>query len=86
MGFQCTKGAQKGCRKGVLAQKGGCTKGAQRVLEGCRKGARTPLPARGGSVEKPGKRTVLDKSENQPPKGRNNVVIGPKPLFSHTRW
>ena len=38
-GFQRTKGVQKGCKKGVLAQKGGCTKGAQRVQKGCKKGA-----------------------------------------------
>jgi hypothetical protein len=68
-GFQRTKGVQKGCRKGVLAQKGGCTKGAQRVQKGCRKRARTPLPAKGGGVENPAKQTVSDKSENQPPKG-----------------
>ena len=60
-GFQRTQGVQKGCRKGVLAQKEGCTKGAQRVQKGCRKGARTPLPAKEGGVENPAKRTVLDK-------------------------
>ena len=74
---------QKGCRKGVPAHKGpaervqkggssaergvhkGRTKGAERV----EKGARTPLPSKGGAVENRGKRTVSDKSENQPPKG-----------------
>ena len=69
MGSQRTKGVQKGCRKGVLAQKGARTKGAERVQNGCRKGARTPLPAKGGVVEYPAKRTVSDKSENKPPKG-----------------
>ena len=38
-GFQRTKGVQKGCRKGVLAQKRGvhkgCKKGAERVRKGC---------------------------------------------------
>ena len=47
-GFQRTKGVQKGCRKGVLAQKGGRTKGAQRVQVGCRNSARNPFPAKGG--------------------------------------
>ena len=37
-GFQRTKGVQKGCRKGVLAQKLGCTKGAQRVQKRVQKG------------------------------------------------
>ena len=60
---------QKGCRKGVLVQKGGCTKGAQWVQKGRTKGARTPLPARGGGVEISGKWTISGKSENLPPKG-----------------
>ena len=66
-GFQGTKGVHKGCRKGVLAQKAGRTKGAQRVQKGCRKGAGTPLPAKGRVVENPSKRTVSDKSKDQPP-------------------
>ena len=40
----------------------GCNKGAQRVLE-------PPFQQKGGGVENPAKRTVSDKSENQPPKG-----------------
>ena len=68
-GLGRTKGVQKGCKNGVLAQKGGYTEGAKRVQKQCKKGARTPLPARGGGLENPGKRTISDKSESQPPKG-----------------
>ena len=68
-GFQRTKGVQKGCKKGVLVQKGG----AQRAHKGCKKGAERVLEPtfqqKGGGVENPAKRTVSDKSENQPPKG-----------------
>ena len=85
-GFRRTKGVQKGCTKGVLAQKGGCAKGAERVQKGCRKGARTPLPAKGGGVEIRQNGPFRTKVKISHQKGRKHVVIGPKPLSNHTWW
>ena len=83
-------GVQKGCRKGVLAQKGGCTKGAQRAHKGCGKGAERVLELpfqQEGCVWKiweNGPFRTKVKISHQ--KGRKHVAIGPKPLFNRTRW
>ena len=88
---------QKGCRKGVPAhkgcaervQKGGSSAekgGAPRVHKGCTKGVEPPFQQEGGvwKIRENGPFQTKVKISHQ--KGRKHVVIGPEPLFNHTRW